>query len=105
MLEISPQASEAIRGIAAATEDTDGAILRIASSPDEGLLIELANGPEPGDVMIEDAGAELAVEPTAAVLLDDKLLDASFEEDDGVTFTVSDQASANGVPPEPPPEV
>jgi Fe-S cluster assembly iron-binding protein IscA len=98
MLAISPQASEAIRGIAAATEETENTILRIASAPD-GLQIELANGPEDGDVIVEDEGAELAIEPTAAVLLDDKLLDASFVDGEGVTFIVSDQASSNGVPP------
>jgi iron-sulfur cluster assembly protein len=99
MLTVSPQASEAIRGIAAATETPEDAVLRIVSQPDEGLQIQLVDEPAPDDVVIEDEGARLALEPTAAALLDDKRLDASFKEGEGVMFTVSDQASSNGQPP------
>jgi iron-sulfur cluster assembly protein len=103
MLAISPNASEAIRGIAAANEAPDDAVLRIVSQPDTGLQIHLVDGPAPDDVLIEEEGARLAIEPAAAALLDDKRLDASFSEGEGVTFTVSDQDSGNGVPGEPPP--
>jgi iron-sulfur cluster assembly protein len=103
MLAISPQATEAIRGIATANEAGADAALRIVSQPDTGLQIHLVEEPAPDDVLIEEDGARLAIEPAAAALLDDKRLDASFREGEGVTFTVSEQASANGIPPDPAP--
>jgi Fe-S cluster assembly iron-binding protein IscA len=99
VLAITPRASEAIRAIVMANEAPEGAVVRIDSEPEEGLQIALVDGAQPDDVLIEEDGAELALDPTVAVLLDDKRLDASFEEGLGVTFSVSDQASSNGRPP------
>ena len=95
MLVISSEASEAIRGIAAAPTIPDGAILRIDSQPGNGLQIGVVEEPAPGDEVLETDGVELAIEPATAVLLDDKRLDAAIEQGE-VTFTISDQASANG---------
>ena len=105
MLAVSPQASEAIRAIVASAETPEGAVLRIASEPDAGLQIALVESPEPEDVVVEEEGGALAIEATTAKLLDDKRLDASFEGEAGVTFTVSEQPGLNGRPPhsEPPP--
>jgi iron-sulfur cluster assembly protein len=95
MLAISSEASEAIRGIVAASELPDGAMLRIDSQPGSGLQIAVVVEPSPGDELVEGEGVELAVEPATAALLEDKRLDAAIEHDE-VTFTISDQASANG---------
>jgi iron-sulfur cluster assembly protein len=95
MLVISSEASEAIRGIVAAPTIPDGAILRIDSQPGSGLQIGVVEEPAPGDEVLETDGVELAIEPATAVLLDDKRLDAAIELGE-VTFTISDQASANG---------
>ena len=95
MLVISSEASEAIRGIVAAPTIPDGAILRIDSQPGSGLQIGVVEEPAPGDEVLETDGVELAIEPATAVLLDDKRLDAAIEQGE-VTFTISDQASANG---------
>jgi iron-sulfur cluster assembly protein len=51
------------------------------------LEVALAEEPEATDQTIEEAGATLFVEETAAELLDDKILDASVEAD-GVRFTI-----------------
>jgi iron-sulfur cluster assembly protein len=95
VLVISSEASEAIRGIVAAPTIPDGAILRIDSQPGSGLQIGVVEEPAPGDEVLETDGVELAIEPATAVLLDDKRLDAAIEQGE-VTFTISDQASANG---------
>jgi iron-sulfur cluster assembly protein len=95
VLVISSEASEAIRGIVAAPTIPDGAMLRIDSQPGNGLQIGVVEEPAPGDEVLETDGVELAIEPATAVLLDDKRLDAAIEQGE-VTFTISDQASANG---------
>ena len=95
MLVISSEASEAIRGIVAAPTIPDGAMLRIDSEPGNGLQIGVVVEPAPGDEVLESDGVELAIEPTAAALLDDKRLDVAIDHGE-VTFTISDQASANG---------
>ena len=98
MLVISSEASEAIRGIVAAPTIPDGAMLRIDSEPGNGLQIGVVVEPAPGDEVLETDGVELAIEPTAAALLDDKRLDVAIDHGE-VTFTISDQASANGAAP------
>ena len=98
MLVISSEASEAIRGIVAAPTIPDGAMLRIDSEPGNGLQIGVVVEPAPGDDVLESDGVELAIEPTAAALLDDKRLDVAIDHGE-VTFTISDQASANGAAP------
>ena len=98
MLVISSEASEAIRGIVAAPTIPDGAMLRIDSEPGNGLQIGVVVEPAPGDEVLESDGVELAIEPTAAALLDDKRLDVAIDHGE-VTFTISDQASANGAAP------
>jgi iron-sulfur cluster assembly protein len=98
MLAISSEASEAIRGIVAAPDIPDGAMLRIDSQPESGLQIAVVVEPAPGDEVVEGDGVELAVEPATAALLEDKRLDAAIEHNE-VTFTISDQASANGAAP------
>jgi iron-sulfur cluster assembly protein len=99
VLTISSEAAEAIRGLVAAPELPDGAMVRIESDPTEGLQIGLVDAPSPGDEVVEGEGIEVAVDPETASLLDDKFLDAAVEEDE-ITFTVTDQASRNGRPPD-----
>jgi Fe-S cluster assembly iron-binding protein IscA len=99
VLTISSEASEAIRGIVAAPELPDGAMLRIDSQPGQGLQIGVVVEPSPGDELVEGEGVEVAVDAATATLLEDKFLDAAIEENE-VTFTVTDQASRNGTPPE-----
>ena len=98
MLVISSEASEAIRSIVDSSAIPDGAMLRIDSQPDSGLQMGVVEEPAPGDEVVETDGVELAIEPATAALLDDKRLDAAIDEDE-VTFTISDQANANGAAP------
>lgn len=96
MLTITPNASDAIRQLTEqlpTEEHTAG--MRIApgeASDGEGTALELSlvEAPEQSDQTVEEAGATVYLEPGAAQLLDDKVLDAEVV-DDGVAFQVFDQ--------------
>ena len=47
--------------------------------------------PQPGDQVLEEAGARVFLEETAAVTLDDKILDALVDENGGVQFSIAPQ--------------
>lgn len=97
MLAITDNAADAIRGIVAAPEVPDGAGLRIASQPDASrpgtLEVSVAAVPAENDQVLDQEGARVFVEATAAQLLDDKLLDAQVDGN-RVGFTISDQTDA-----------
>ena len=96
MLTITPQASEAIRGILASGDVPEGAVLRISPQPQDGaqpgLAITVIEGAPPEDEVVEGDEVEVAVEPTTAKLLEDKQLDATIA-DGQVSFTIADQAA------------
>jgi Fe-S cluster assembly iron-binding protein IscA len=65
------------------------------------LQVALADEPEAADQAIEEGGATVFVEATAAEFLDDKILDASVEAD-GVRFALLElqqDASGEGAQP------
>ena len=47
--------------------------------------------PEPGDAVVEENGARVFLEETAAVTLDEKVLDALVHDDGGEQFTIAMQ--------------
>jgi iron-sulfur cluster assembly protein len=98
MLTLTPIASEAIRQLAAQTEDPEASGIRIAAGPEtpDGTALELSlvEEPEPEDEKIAEDGATVYVEPHVAGFLDDKVLDAQVEEG-SVTFLVRDDDVLN----------
>jgi Fe-S cluster assembly iron-binding protein IscA len=71
----------------------DGAGLRIASSEQEpNLTVSPAGTPEAGDQVVESEGARVFLEPEAAAMLDDKVLDARVNDSGGVEFLVANQS-------------
>ena len=94
MLAITENAAEAIRGIVAAPDIPDGAGLRITTRPgaeEQGALeVSVAEVPAENDQVVDESGARVFVEQNAAMLLDDKLLDAQIEGQ-RVGFTISEQ--------------
>jgi iron-sulfur cluster assembly protein len=102
MLTITETAAEAIRAIVEESELPDEAGLRFAlDSVGEGeVRLEVAVTPEPaaGDAEVESAGAHVYLDPEAAVVLDDKVLDAQPTGDGQIAFSFADQASQNGHP-------
>jgi iron-sulfur cluster assembly protein len=97
VLAITTEASEAIKGVLAADEVPDGAVLRISPQPSSdtaavGLVVEVTETPPPDDQVVESNGVEVALEPTAAEMLDDKELDARMV-DGKVNLSIGDQSA------------
>ena len=76
MLAITDSAAEAIRSLTTDADLPDGGGLRIAApNPDEGLELSLAGRPGTDDVVLSGDGIAVFLEPVAAEVLDDKVLD------------------------------
>lgn len=90
MLTITPQASEAIRGVLAAEEAPEGSVLRISREPEVGLAVSVTGSPQPDDQIVAGEEVDICLEPSAAEMLDDKQLEATVV-DGRLTFSVSRQ--------------
>ena len=101
MLTISPNASEAIRGLLNSSELPEGAGVRIATGPSElpgtALELSLVTEPRDSDAVVEETGATVYLEPDVAPLLEDKELDANVEGDT-VAFRVVDRGGPGADP-------
>ena len=93
MLTLTDAAKEAVRSMITAEEAPPGSGLRIvgeaSSDGDAALSIEIAAGPAEGDSVVGDEAARVFLDPTAASLLDDKMLDAEGH-DDHFHFSIED---------------
>jgi iron-sulfur cluster assembly protein len=94
MLAISDNAAEAIRGLVAAPEVPDSAGLRITAplAAEASFELSVAAAPAEDDEVVEEQGAQVFLEPSAAVLLEDKRLDAQVEAG-RVTFAIAERAA------------
>jgi iron-sulfur cluster assembly protein len=99
MLTLTPTAAEVVRTLVDQSPTAAAGGLRIAASPDgiEGVSLELSlvDEPEATDETIEQSGATVYLDPDAAELLDDKLLDAQVAEDH-VTFVLREDDEGEG---------
>jgi iron-sulfur cluster assembly protein len=91
MLAVTENAIDAIKQLA---PDEGG--LRVLTSELPGaagpaLQAEVSQEPAPQDQVLEADGAQVFLEPSAATLLDDKVLDATLEGT-SVRFAVADQS-------------
>jgi iron-sulfur cluster assembly protein len=95
MLTITDTAAEAIKGIVASPQVPEGAGLRIATRPESpaGGAFEVTVAPVPAeeDQVVEESGAQVFLEPRAAEVLDDKVLDAEIEGGE-VRFAVGERS-------------
>ena len=55
------------------------------------LHVTATEAPQPGDQVLEEDGARVFLEETAAETLDDKVLDAQVDDSGGVQFTLAVQ--------------
>jgi iron-sulfur cluster assembly protein len=98
VLTITPDASEAIRGILAASDAPDGSMFRIAPQAQDGgapgpsLTLTVIDEPPPTDQIVEGDQVAVCVEPSAATMLDDKQLDADVIGEQ-VNFSIGEQAA------------
>ena len=97
MLTITPEASQAIRGILAASDAPDGSMFRISpqgqngTAPGPSLAVSVTEAPDPEDQIVEGEEVAVCVEPSAAALLDDKELDVTVAGEQ-VNFSIGEQA-------------
>ncbi|MDQ3628298.1 MAG: Fe-S cluster assembly protein HesB [Actinomycetota bacterium] len=93
MLTLTENASHVVKSITEQSTDTPTAGLRISTEgaePGE-MGLAAAEVPQPGDQVVEEAGARIFIEDSAATLLDDKTLDAMVDESGAVQFAVAPQ--------------
>jgi iron-sulfur cluster assembly protein len=93
MLAVTENATSVIQQLTERPELPDGAGLRIASSEEApNLTVAPAGAPEDGDQVLDNEGARVFLEPEAATILDDKVLDARVNDSGGVEFLVAAQS-------------
>jgi Fe-S cluster assembly iron-binding protein IscA len=92
MLTVTDNAVTAIRSLTAQPEVPDGAGLRIATDPSAGALqLTVAPEPQEGDRVVDSEGARLFLDTDAALLLDDKALDATVDDQGAVQFALAER--------------
>lgn len=91
MLTLTDNAATVVKTIAEQASESESTGLRITTSDTNAqeLNLSVVPAPELDDQVVENAGARVFLEPGAAVLLDDKILDAQVEENGAVTFAVA----------------
>jgi iron-sulfur cluster assembly protein len=94
VLTLTDEAVNVLRELTAQPGLSAEAGLRIAppEAGADGLALSLAQGPQAGDQVIEDAGVHVYVQPDAAAALDDKALDARIGETGEVSFQLQPRA-------------
>jgi Fe-S cluster assembly iron-binding protein IscA len=94
MLALTEGAVEAVKTLVDASDDgVDSSGLRVVAEPvglRTNLQLSVVPLPAEDDQVIEEQGARVFLEPEAAALLDDKVLDARVEQGQ-VAFTLADQ--------------
>jgi Fe-S cluster assembly iron-binding protein IscA len=86
VLTITDRAAEALDTVVASAPnvpDTAGLRIARATGPDgeEGLALSLTDGPAPEDAVVDADRVPVFLEPEAAAMLDDKVLDAEVQGD------------------------
>ena len=92
MLTLTPNAATAIRALVEASDLPDEmAGLRIANEPDQeaALSLSLAALPAEDDQVVDESGARVFLAPQAAMLLDDKALDAASDGEGHLQFGIT----------------
>lgn len=94
LLALTDNAVEAVREIVSSSDEASetGGLRMVAERAGTQANFQLSVVPLPAedDEVIDEQGARVFLEQEAASLLDDKVLDASVEQDQ-VAFTIADQ--------------
>ena len=93
MLTLTENANTVVKSIVDQSGTGEEAGLRISQDEPESPALHVmpTQAPEPGDQVLEDAGARVFLEHNAAATLDDKILDAQVDPNGGVQFTIANQ--------------
>lgn len=90
MLTLTENASTIVKDISTQPGLPETAGLRITSenAPEPAFAVSAADQPEPGDQVVEQAGATIYLDEAAAVMLEDKILDAAVDPSGKVEFAL-----------------
>ncbi len=92
MLTLTENASTVVQTLVDQTEGNEAGLRISQDAPDSPALHVIpSQAPQPGDQVLEEDGARVFLEETAAVTLDDKILDAQVDDRGGVQFTIATQ--------------
>ena len=94
MLTLTENASTIVKDITTQPGLADTAGLRISSeeAAEPTFAVSATESPEPGDQTVEQDGATVYLDQSAAVMLDDKVLDAAVDPEGRVEFALGLQA-------------
>jgi iron-sulfur cluster assembly protein len=94
LLALTDRAVEAVKGIVSSLEETseNGGLRMVTerAGTQANVHLSVVALPAEDDAVIEDHGARLFLDPDAALLLDDKVLDATIDQGQ-IAFTLEDQ--------------
>jgi iron-sulfur cluster assembly protein len=94
LLALTDSAVEAVKSIISSSDEaSETSGLRMVAEREgtqANFHLDVVTLPAEDDEVIDEQGARVFLEPEAASLLDDKVLDASVEQDQ-VAFTIADQ--------------
>jgi len=94
LLALTDNAVEAVKNIVSSSDETsETSGLRVVAEragPQASLQLSVVLLPAEDDAVIEEQGARVFLEQEAASLLDDKVLDATVDQNQ-VAFTIADQ--------------
>jgi len=93
VLTLTENANTVVKSIIDQAGTGQQAGLRISQDePDSPALhVMPSEAPQPGDQVLDEDGARVFLEETAAATLDDKVLDAQVDANGGVQFTIAPQ--------------
>jgi len=92
MLTLTAEAAAEIRNIVDQPDAPEGGGLRIANDVSAGsLTLSLAAVPGEDDRVVDESGARVFLDPQAAVILDDKTLDVTADQQGRVQFAIAPQ--------------
>jgi len=96
VLTLTENASTIVKAITEQTSAADSAGLRFSPNVagGQGLDVAPVEAPEPGDQVVEEGGARVYLEETAAVALGEQVLDAAVDESGTVQFSIAPQNGA-----------
>lgn len=103
MLTLTENASTIVKTITTQNTGSEEGGLRITTddSQEGAFSVTAVDAPEPGDAVVENDGAHVFLEETAATVLDDKVLDAQVDSAGGVQFAIGEQQNPAQQEPEP----
>lgn len=89
MLTLTETAAEAVKQIVARVPNVEDGGVRIRDTGGEtGFELSVAPDPEPLDTVVVTDGARVFLDETAAVALEDRVLDAELAADGSVRFAL-----------------